>query len=154
MIKLVFFAVLALGAAAMIYVRVAPTLSADWHEDPDLVRRPSTPNYYLIRMVGGDAIAPFYAMSVQELAAAVDTVARADGAQLVAGSVAGGHMTYVLRTSIMGFPDYISIRVWDAGGGASFSAFARARFGRSDLGVNRARMDRWIAALPDLTIAP
>lgn len=147
MIKVIVIALLLLGGALVAYIRFVPHDAARWHEDPLLVARPKTPNYHLVRLVGGDAIAPVYDTTPDVLAQAIDAIARADGAWLLAGSVAHGHMTYVTRTRIIGYPDYTSIKVTAVGQGASFAAFARARFGHSDMGNNRARLERWQAAL-------
>lgn len=149
MIKLLGLALGVLALAVMAWIRLAPSDPARWHEDPRLVARPSSPNFHLIRMVGGDEMPRVFQMTPEALAARVDAVARADGAELIAGSLASGHMTYLSRTPLMGFPDYSSILIEPAGEGAMLLAFARARFGRSDLGVNRARITRWIAALSD-----
>ncbi|WP_071797287.1 DUF1499 domain-containing protein [Natronohydrobacter thiooxidans] len=149
MIKLLGLALGVLALAVMAWIRLAPTDPARWHEDPRLVARPSSPNFHLIRMVGGDEMPRVFQMRPEALAARVDAVARADGAELIAGSLASGHMTYLSRTPLMGFPDYSSILIEPAGEGAMLLAFARSRFGRSDLGVNRARITRWIAALSD-----
>jgi uncharacterized protein (DUF1499 family) len=149
MIKLLGLALGVLALAVMAWIRLAPTDPARWHEDPRLVARPSSPNFHLIRMVGGDEMPRVFQMTPEALAARVDAVARADGAELIAGSLASGHMTYLSRTPLMGFPDYSSILIEPAGEGAMLLAFARSRFGRSDLGVNRARITRWIAALSD-----
>lgn len=61
-------------------------------------------------------------------------------------------MTYITRTAIMGFPDYTTVMIEPAGDGAALLAFARARFGHSDLGNNRARLQAWIAALQALPV--
>ncbi|MDD7969604.1 DUF1499 domain-containing protein [Roseinatronobacter alkalisoli] len=147
MIKLVFIVILLLAVAVTAYIRLAPSDPARWHEDPRLVARPKTPNFHLIRMVGGDAMPPVFQTSPESLAARLDDIARGDGAQLLAGSVAQGHMTYVTRTPIMGYPDYTTVLIEPAGEGAALLAFARARFGHSDMGHNRARLNRWIATL-------
>ncbi len=147
MIKVIAIAAAAVLLGVVAYIRLAPHDPARWHEDPTLVARPSTPNYHLIRLVGGDAIAPVFDATPAALAQALDDVARDDGAELIAGSVEDGRMTYVTRTRWMGYPDYTSVKVTEVGEGASFAAFARARFGQSDLGVNRARLERWTAAL-------
>jgi uncharacterized protein (DUF1499 family) len=58
-------------------------------------------------------------------------------------------MTYVQRSRFWGFPDYVSVRAVDLGDGSSALAiFSRSRYGASDLGVNRARVDAWLARLP------
>jgi len=147
MIKLIFLGVLVAALAVAAYIRLAPSDPAHWHEDPRLVTRPSTPNFHLIRMVGGDAMPQVFQLAPDALAARIDEVARADGATLLAGSVQSGHMTYLTRTPLMGYPDYTSILIERAGEGAMLLAFARARFGHSDMGNNRARLERWITAL-------
>ena len=154
MLRLLIIVLLLASAAALLFVRLAPSRAADWHLDPLLAERPGAPNHHLIRPAGGDRAAPIYGMPPAELAAALDRIARADGARLLAGDVAQGHMTYVSRSPVLGFPDYISLRVIPAGTGATFAAFARARFGHSDRGVNRARIRRWMAALPSDDAVP
>jgi uncharacterized protein (DUF1499 family) len=80
------------------------------------------------------------------VAARIDGIATEEGAQLIGGSPAEGHMTYVARSRIMGFPDAISIRLVPVGEGTRMEIFSRSRFGYSDMGVNAARVERWIAA--------
>ncbi len=147
MIKLAVWGVGLVAVALAAWVRLAPSDPARWHVDPQLVSRPSSPNFHLLRMGDGDAMAPVFDRAPGALARALHEVATADGATLLAGRVEDGHMTYVARSRIMGFPDYISVRVSPAEGGAILSAFARARFGYSDMGVNRERLDRWVTAL-------
>lgn len=147
MIKLILLVVVALAIVLAAYIRLAPTDPARWHEDPRLVSRPTTPNFHLIRMVGGDAMPQVFQLSPAELARRIDEVARQDGAYLIAGSVASGHMTYLTRTRIMGFPDYTTVLIEPAGQGSMLLVFARARFGHSDMGNNRARVERWLTAL-------
>lgn len=147
MFKLIALVLVGLGVVLAAYIRLAPSDPARWHEDPRLVTRPATPNFHLIRMAGGDVMPQVFQMAPDVLAQRIDEIARADGAELIAGSVRSGHMTYLTRTRIMGYPDYTSILVEPAGDGAMLLGFARARFGHSDLGNNRARLDRWVAAL-------
>jgi hypothetical protein len=147
MIKLVLVLGVGVALALAAYIRLAPSDPARWHEDPRLVSRPATPNFHLIRMVGGDAMPQVFQMPAPELARRIDEIARADGATRLAGSPEAGHITYISRTRLMGYPDYTSVLVEPAGDGAMVLAFARARFGHSDLGVNRARLERWLGAL-------
>jgi uncharacterized protein (DUF1499 family) len=75
--------------------------------------------------------------------------------QRLAGGPGEDWTTYVLRSRVFGFPDYASVRVLDgAAGTSSLAIFARARFGRSDLGVNRARVEKWLAALTPMQHEP
>lgn len=147
MIKLVLLVGVGVALALAAYIRLAPSDPARWHEDPRLVSRPASPNFHLIRMVGGDAMPQVFQMPAPELARRIDEIARADGATRLAGSPEAGHITYISRTRLMGYPDYTSVLVEPAGDGAMLLAFARSRFGHSDLGVNRARLERWLSAL-------
>ena len=63
--------------------------------------------------------------------------------KVLAGSVDDGRITYVTRSRLIGFPDYTTVEAKDG----MVTVFARLRFGRSDLGVNRRRIEGWIKAL-------
>lgn len=140
--------VVLLIVAAMAYVRLSPNAPARWHQDPMTAGRPGMSNGYLLRPAGGDAVAPVYKMTPEALAARIDKVAlNWPRTHRFAGSVQAGFMTYVTRTRIWGFPDFTSVKVLPAPGGATFAAFARARFGKSDLGVNKARLEGWLKEL-------
>jgi len=55
---------------------------------------------------------------------------------------------YVQRSALFRFPDVISVEARPAGGGGSTLAiYSRSVYGHSDLGVNRARISAWLAAL-------
>jgi uncharacterized protein (DUF1499 family) len=55
---------------------------------------------------------------------------------------------YIQRSAVLGFPDTVVVRFLDRPGGRSTLAlYSRSEFGRSDLGVNKARVIRWIARL-------
>lgn len=148
MIKTAVILVLLAAAGFMLYVRFTPSDPAQWHVDPRAIPKPDTPNHWMIRPAGGDARPPNYRLPAPELAALVDAVVLAQPrTRRVAGSVQSGHMTYLSRTPLMGYPDYISIRVHGTETGSSFAAFSRSRFGQSDLGTNRKRMEAWLAAI-------
>lgn len=148
MIKTVLILALLGLAGLMLYVRFTPSDPAGWHVDPRAIAKPDTPNHWLIRPVGGDARPPNYRLEAPELARLVDRVVlEQPRTSRVAGSVESGHMTYLTRTPLMGYPDYVSIRVHATEMGSSFAAFSRSRFGQSDLGTNRKRMEAWLAAI-------
>jgi len=127
-------------AGVAVRMRLAVADPAIWHVDPAAASDPATPHFARIaegEVVGGGDIA-----------------ARIDAAMLamprtvrIAGTVAEGWMTYETRSRLMAYPDYTSVRVVPVEGGMSFAAFARARFGESDWGVNAARLDALRAAL-------
>lgn len=51
----------------------------------------------------------------------------------------------VVRSALFGFPDLIGVRFMDAGKGKStLAVYSRSVYGRSDLGVNRARTMAWL----------
>ena len=62
---------------------------------------------------------------------------------LLAGSPESGMVTYITRSRLWGFPDFTTV---EARPGA-IVIHGRLRFGSSDMGVNRARVEGWVAAL-------
>ncbi|MEX1154374.1 DUF1499 domain-containing protein [Parvibaculum sp.] len=55
---------------------------------------------------------------------------------------------YVQRSALLGFPDTITVRFLAAGAGrSSLAIYSRSRYGYSDLGVNKVRIDAWLRGL-------
>lgn len=54
---------------------------------------------------------------------------------------------FVQYTRLMRFPDTIDVEVFASGEGATLAIYSRSLIGRSDLGVNRARIARWLEKL-------
>ncbi len=138
---------LALGIAGMVaYVRMAPSDPARWHVDPTLARKPTTPNSWLLRPEGGDGQAPVYDMSAQRLARLFDSfVTGQPRIRRLAGSAQEGMITYVARSRIIGYPDYVTVRILARKDGrAGLAIWSRARFGYGDGGVNRRRVEGWL----------
>lgn len=143
MILVLGLVVLAVLVASALWFRLVPMPAEQWHVDPASVSPPSSPNFAL--RVGADA--PVFAQGPDVIAARLADVARAAGATPIAGTPAEGHVSYVVRSALMGFPDAISIRLLPEGQGTRVEIFSRSRYGYSDLGVNAARVAAWIAAL-------
>ncbi len=122
--------VLGLGAA---YVRLAPSDSARWHVVREITADRDLEGGVLRRVeTGADGLAR------------LDKVARAwPRTRILAGSVDEGMITYVTRSAVLGFPDYTTVRQVDGW----LEVNARLRFGRSDFGVNRARIEAWLAQI-------
>ena len=127
------YVILALVIAGLAYIRLAPSEPSRWHVPPK---------------VSGDQ--DFSAGVKRLVAAGPDGLARLDAiiratprTRVLAGSVEEGMITYITRSAVFGFPDYTTVRQVDD----KLAIHARLRFGRSDLGVNRARVDGWLAAL-------
>ena len=155
------FALLVAVAAIGLFgwIRLAPSDPARWHVDPLAVVTPVAEGHALLRPEGGDAAAPVYALPPGDLLAAFDRVAKAQPrVEVLAGSVASGMITYVARSRLMGFPDYLTVRALPAEGGSTLAIFSRQRFGLKDMGVNQARVAAWLAALatalPPGTVRP
>ncbi|GHE05326.1 hypothetical protein U879_02855 [Defluviimonas sp. 20V17] len=140
--------ILLAAALAALWVRLAPNPATDWAVNPLVAGHPGMENGYLIRPENGDQAAPIYPVSAPDLARRIDAIARSwPRTRLLAGSPAQGEMTYITRSRIWGFPDFTSIKVLPEGTNSTFAAFARARFGKSDFGVNRTRLKAWLNAL-------
>ncbi|MBC7133893.1 MAG: DUF1499 domain-containing protein [Roseovarius sp.] len=132
MVRLAAIVVLALAVALLACIRLAPSDPARWHRMPETITDRDLEGGAM-RRVAGDL-------------AALDAIARATPrTRVLAGSVGEGMITYVTRSRIMGFPDYTTVRQ----AGDMLEIFARLRFGRSDLGVNAARVDGWLARLAE-----
>lgn len=67
--------------------------------------------------------------------------------QGLAGNPAQGRMTWVTRTLIMGFPDYITAEAVQAADGTRLDLYSRQRYGNGDWGVNAARLKAWLTTL-------
>jgi uncharacterized protein (DUF1499 family) len=96
--------------------------------------------------------APVFAASPQAVMEAFDAVAMATPrVTRLAGGVADGQATYIARSRLWGFPDYVTIRVLPEPetGGSTVAILSRLRFGSGDMGVNRARVEAWLGAVED-----
>ncbi|MCU0854506.1 MAG: DUF1499 domain-containing protein [Rhodobacteraceae bacterium] len=126
-----------LGFAA--YVRLAPSDPAQWNADPALGAEGL--NSHVAKV--------FLAMPPAEALAAFDTVAITEPRTTrLAGTPEEGRITYVSRSRLWGFPDYTTVGVVPDEGGTWLLIWGRSRFGQGDMGVNAARIGRWVAALP------
>ncbi len=121
----------------LLYIRLAPSDTARWHADPDVIPDPATPNFARLE---NDIPLPR-----PEVAARISAQARREGATILAG---GDELTtWIARTRLMRFPDYVTIRLDETAQGTRVTALSRSRFGRGDMGVNAARLQRWIGRL-------
>jgi len=129
----IFLILLALVVVAVGYVRMAPSDVSRWHRLPDFSEdRDMKRGVMRVVETGPDGLEQLH------------SVARATPrTQVLAGSVDEGIITYVTRTKGVGFPDYTTV-LQD---GDHLRIYARLRFGRSDLGVNRNRVERWLDVL-------
>jgi hypothetical protein len=139
-----------LGFLGLLVVRSAEHDPDLWHVDPAETARTSKPNDALAAPVGTTRAEPDIVLSIStkppvQLLAALDAAARVEPrVEVVAGGVEAGKITYVQRSAIIGFPDYISVSAIETIDGNGLILWSRSRYGYSDLGVNRARLDRWL----------
>jgi len=153
--KIFVLVLVGLFAGFMLWVRAAKDDPVVWHVDPLTVIKGGKPNQYLLLPTSEKNAAPIFSTNAAELAVAFDEMALSQPrVTRLAGNPAGLWVTYVQRTSLMRYPDYISVKFIDnPDGTASLAIYSRSRFGRSDLGVNRIRVKVWIEALGKMLVA-
>lgn len=143
--------IVVLVCAGLLIIRTAGHDPDIWHVDPTNITRTGRPNDALAAPVGTTRAEPDIVLiplhrPARELLASLDAVARAEPrVKVVAGSPETGRITYVQRSAIIGFPDYISVTAVETEAGNGLVLWSRARYGYSDLGVNQARLQRWLA---------
>ncbi|MEM6563922.1 MAG: DUF1499 domain-containing protein [Pseudomonadota bacterium] len=121
------------GVGVLAYIRLAPGDPERWHVAID-----------------ASSDADFDGGAIRVLGASPDDFATADAAlrtlprtRVLAGSLEDGRITYVTRSLAFGFPDYTTLQHSDG----TLKAHARLRFGRSDFGVNRERLEQVLGAV-------
>lgn len=145
--------ILLLMTVSCMMVRSAGDDPDRWHVDPAAAERTGNPNDFLMAPDGAaaaeaDMVSPVWDTTPEALMARLDAVAMAEPrVERIAGSAAEAHVTWVQRSAVWGFPDYVSAKAVGAEGGAALVIWSRARYGYSDLGVNEARVRRWVGAL-------
>jgi hypothetical protein len=132
------------GAGALaIYMRQYPVPAERWHVDPaEVSPREGSRSYHLSR--GADAAR--LPGTPLEVALRFDRVAKSERAVMLAGDPAAGHVSYVSRSRVFGFPDVVSIRLHAEGDMTRVEIFSRSVIGEYDWGMNAARVARWVAA--------
>lgn len=128
-------------AVFAVYVRLAPDEPARWHVDPATVEDSGAQNQFIVGLDRDDAnmASPVYDRSPEQLMADFGDAILAEPHTSVL-SEADGVVTYIQRSAIFAFPDYISVRAVDVEGGSALHVFSRSRYGSNDLGVNAARV--------------
>jgi uncharacterized protein (DUF1499 family) len=154
-------AAIAIGAAAVIVLGWSWSLERVWTflGPPDLgpvafetLERRTVPNDALACPEGlcrakSDMTPPVYAVDAESLKAAM---ARAIATEPDVRRVASEALSerFVQRTRWMRFPDTVVVRYLPQGEGrATLAFYSRSQVGKGDLGVNRARIARWLEKL-------
>ena len=125
-----FFIILLIVLAGLAWIRLAPSDPAVWHVDPQVTADQDLAAGVRRRIpVGEGGFVRLHAIILET-----------PRTEVLTGSPEDGQVTYVTRSKWMGFPDYTTVRA----NGDVLELWARARFGQSDLGVNRARVEGWL----------
>lgn len=133
--RIILILILTLLIGLALYVRLAPSDPMRWHVMPADVEDKDLEGGAMRVLDAEDA----------DFARLHDLALATPRTRVLSGSLEDGMITYVTRSAVFRFPDYTTIR-FDEG---RLQLFARLRFGKSDLGVNAARLDGWINALRD-----
>ncbi|MBB4173990.1 DUF1499 domain-containing protein [Sulfitobacter noctilucicola] len=128
------------------FVRLAPSDPQRWHRQSNVAgmgeSRPAS-GYVWREPVTDDGLARLKALD--------DVIRDTPRTKVLIGSVAEGKITYVTRSKVCGFPDYTTIGIYEGPVQGVQTRYleinARLRFGKSDLGVNRNRVQGWIASV-------
>lgn len=122
--------------------------------DMTRIERPSTPNTFLAGPQGMTPAPDLVTAVKPRPAAALYKAARAvferQPRTFVAASFPDQYQVhYVVRSALMNFPDLVTVQVTSAGAESSTIAiWSRSVYGQSDLGVNKKRVEAWLALLP------
>jgi uncharacterized protein (DUF1499 family) len=121
--------------------------------DSTHIVRPATPNTSLAAPEGfspqPDIVTPSYRLPPERLFALVQDVAASQPNTVRAALFSDRlQVHYVARSAIFNFPDLVMVQVGQAGADSSnIILYSRSVYGRSDFGVNRKRVEAWLAAL-------
>lgn len=143
---MVLWIVLILIAGLMAYVRLAPSDPEVWHQQAypsGMGEKASKVGYIWREAIVGDG--------TDQLNRLDKIIMDTTRTMRLAGSVEEGQITYVTRSTVMGFPDYTTIGVYNGLIEDSDQQYleinGRLRFGQLDFGVNAKRIKGWLADL-------
>lgn len=123
-------------------IRSWPVDSEPFHEDPAI----SDGRRSEVRLIGREA--PRFSGTADEVLTTFTRIATREwGVSLVQGDAEEGMVTLVTRSRLVGFRDYVTAKVVDEAGEAKLALFARPRMNVYDWGVNKKRLDRWLAKM-------
>lgn len=137
----------ACGAAGAQGLPVPPPL------DVAHLTRPASPNTALAAPSGfrppPDVVTPAYKVPAPRLYAAIRAVAAAEPRTYQAAAYPERLQdNWVVRSAVFNFPDLVTAQVApDGADEATLVLYSRSVYGYSDRGVNRRRVEAWLAAL-------
>ena len=128
--------------------------------DMTRIERPASPNSALAAPLDfqppPDVVTPAYRIPPPQLYGALRTVAAAQPRTFIAAEYkAEWQIHWVARSAVLNFPDLVTAQVVAAGQDSStLVLYSRSVYGYADFGVNRRRVDDWLAALRTLLNRP
>lgn len=131
--RMIFWVLLLLVVAGLAWIRLAPSDPAVWNVDPQVSADQDLASGVRRRIPGGE----------ETFEALHRIILESPRTEVLAGSPGEGRVTYISRSKWMGFPDYTTVQQ----GEGQLGLYARQRFGQSDMGVNKARVDAWLSEL-------
>ena len=133
MLKYIVILLILAAIGGAVFIRFAPSDPEVWHVDPQVSADQDLAQGVRRRIPGGE----------ERMAELDRIILSTPRTELLAGSVEEGRITYITRSKWMGFPDYTTIQQ----DGDVIELYARLRFGQSDMGVNKARVEGWLNEL-------
>ena len=130
---MVLFLIVLVVLGGLAWIRLAPSNPAQWHVDPQVTADQDLASGVRRRIAGGEG-------AMQALHAIILETPRTE---VLAGSPEEDRVTYITRSLWMGFPDYTTVQNAED----HLELWARQRFGQSDLGVNKQRVEDWLREL-------
>ncbi len=95
-----------------------------------------------------DAGPSIFRLPAQALAEKLRAIALAEPRTQQISCAIADRLRFVQRSRLLNYPDGIDVQILSRGEDASTLAlYSRSLVGRSDLGVNRQRLDRWLKSL-------
>ena len=140
--------IFATGLALVAWIRFAPDDPARWHVPVADAGAPHPgPCADQIRIVPQGARATcLLADPPATVLARLDTLALSTPRTTrLAGTPQDGRLTWVSRSRLMGYPDYITAEASQTPQGTRLDIFSRQRYGSGDWGVNAARLRAWLS---------
>lgn len=132
------------------YIRFSKVDQSIWHLDPDSITYINANNSFLLNHKNKGA--ETFNIGIKALFNNLNDIVLNDNCEKVFGDINLGLITYVCRSKVFGFPDYISISVKKLDvNKSSMSVFSRSRFGRYDFGKNKQRIQNWLTELKNLS---
>ena len=145
MVLKILLAAVMLAVAFGLYVRLAPSEPAVW-------ARPDMPDMNVGDYLEMSSFTAIRVVAGPEVLDELTRIAEATFGTSILNKASGDDwLTFVTRSKLWGFPDYTSVRVIEKNDAFLLQIHGRLRFGKADIGVNKARITGWLDQLGLLT---